>query len=140
MIHMEPTPLAEIEDTEAFLLHSVPSSLVEYEKRKRNMASNTLRILFANQGDDLDAKCADSPVFAQLVRDTVAVSVAQDVRRKETEQDSDTDLSSFSSFTQSAGGYTFTGEWRGNTDDVFFTRTQLKNLGVSQSTIGRFKL
>lgn len=133
-------PLATIEDTEAFLLHTVPSNLTDYEERKRGMASNTLRQLFAKQGDDLDKMVADSTMFHDLVRDTIAVSVAQDVRRKETEQESDTDLSSFSSFTQSAGGYTFTGEWRGNTDDVFFTRSQLKNLGVAQCTIGRFSL
>jgi hypothetical protein len=133
-------PLATVEDTEAYLRHKVPIDLVDYEERKRGAASNVLRMMYRNQGDDLDKQVTEDPLTRQMVADIIGVSVAQDVSRKESMSDSDTDLSAFKTFTQTAGGYSFTGEWRGNTDDVFFTNNQLKQLGVGRATIARFQL
>lgn len=133
-------PLATIEDTEAYLRHKIPADLVDYEARKRGAASNVLRMMYRNQGDDLDRQVAEDPLTRQMVADIIGVSVAQDVNRKESMTESDTDLSAFKTFTQTAGGYSFTGEWRGNTDDVFFTNNQLKQLGVGRATIARFHL
>ena len=133
-------PLATVEDTEAYLRHTVPVDLVDYEERKRGAASNVLRMMYRNQGDDLDKQVAEDPLTRQMVADIIGVSVAQDVSRKESMSESDTDLSAFKTFTQMAGGYSFTGEWRGNTDDVFFTNNQLKQLGVGRATIARFQL
>ena len=50
------------------------------------------------------------------------------------------DLSSFSTFTQTAGGYSFSGTWAGNSEDVFFTSTQLANLGIGRATISQVSL
>lgn len=136
----EPKPLATVEDTETYLRHKVPIDLADYEARKRGAASNVLRMMYRNQGDDLDKQAAEDPLTRQMVADIIGVSVAQDVSRKESMSDSDTDLSAFKTFTQTAGGYSFTGEWRGNTDDVFFTSNQLKQLGVGRATIARFQL
>lgn len=133
-------PLATVEDTEAYLRHKVPVDLVDYEERKRGAASNVLRMMYRNQGDDLDKLVTEDPLTRQMVADIIGVSVAQDVNRKESMSESDTDLSAFKTFTQTAGGYSFTGEWRGNTDDVFFTSNQLKQLGVGRATIARFQL
>ena len=130
-------PLATVEDTEAYLRHKVPVNLVDYEERKRGAASNVLRMMYRNQGDDLDEQVNEDPLTRQMVADIIGVSV---VSRKESMSDSDTDLSAFKTFTQTAGGYSFTGEWRGNTDDVFFTSNQLKQLGVGRATIARFQL
>lgn len=133
-------PLATVEDTEAYLRHKVPINLVDYEERKRGAASNVLRMMYRNQGDDLDKQITEDPLTRQMVADIIGVSVAQDVSRKESTSESDTDLSAFKTFTQTAGGYSFTGEWRGNTDDVFFTSNQLRQLGVGRATIARFQL
>lgn len=133
-------PLATVEDTEAYLRHTIPANLVDYEERKRGAASNVLRMMYRNQGDDLDKQVMEDPLVRQMVADIIGVSVAQDILRKESTTESDTDLSAFKTFTQSAGGYSFTGEWRGNTDDVFFTNNQLKQLGVGRATIARFQL
>lgn len=133
-------PLATVEDTEAYLRHKIPVDLVDYEARKRGAASNVLRMMYRNQGDDLDKQVEEDPLVHQMVADIIGVSVAQDVGRKEAMSDSDTDLSAFKTFTQTAGGYSFTGEWRGNTDDVFFTSNQLKQLGIGRPTIARFQL
>lgn len=133
-------PLATVEDTEAYLRHKIPVDLVDYEARKRGAASNVLRMMYRNQGDDLDKQVTEDPLTRQMVADIIGVSVAQDVGRKEAMSDSDTDLSAFKTFTQTAGGYSFTGEWRGNTDDVFFTGNQLKQLGIGRPTIARFRL
>lgn len=136
----ELTPFCILEDTEAFLKHPVPAALEDYEARKRMMASNVLRLLMQNEGRDADKEYEENALMHDMLRDTVAVSVAIDIRREQANLDSGQDLSPFSSFTQSAGGYTFTGEWRGNAEDVFFTSNQLKNLGIGRPTIRRFSV
>lgn len=136
----EPTAFCTTEDVEAFLKHPIPSGLEDYEERKRMMASNVLRILMGNENRDADDEYLNDPVMHDMLRDTVAVSVAIDMRREQATLDAGQDLSAFSSFTQSAGGYTFTGEWRGSAEDVFFTQNQLRNLGIGRPTIRRFNV
>ena len=95
-------PLATVEDTEIYLRHKVPIDLVDYEERKRGAASNVLRMMYRNQGDDLDKQVTEDQLTRQMVADIIGVSVAQDVSRKESMSDSDTDLSAFKTFTQTA--------------------------------------
>jgi len=136
----ELVPLADISDVEVYLKHAVPAALVEFAERKLGASGNVLRLLFRKEGTNLDNEIVEDSLIAALTKDAVAVNVAADVKREESVLDSDVDLSAFSQFTQTAGGYSFTGEWQGSSEDVFFTQNQLSNLGLGQSTISTFLL
>jgi len=132
------TPLAELSDVEIYLKHKTPAELETYANRKLAASSNVLRMLFRAEGNDLDEKLVDDELLSSLVNDTVAVNVAIDIRKEEAKLGEDVDLSAFSQFTQSAAGYSFSGTWQGNPEDVFFTVNQLANLGIGQSAISTF--
>lgn len=139
------TPLCTLDDVEVYLHSDVPANLTEYVERKIGASGNVLRRLMRNEGKDLDALIdPTSPDYDQLTyeqaRDAVAVNVALDVKRVIENQSSEQDLSSFSTFTQTAGGYSFSGTWAGNSEDVFFTANQLANLGIGRATISKVSL
>ncbi len=137
----ELSALATLDDVAKFLKHQVVTGLTDYATAKLHMASNVLRMLYRNEnGTALDDDTADDRLLMELSRDTVAVSVAIDLKRAEANLEQDNDLSSFSSFTETAGGYSFTGSWNGSEEDVFFTDNQLRNMGIGRSTIGRFMI
>ena len=141
----ELTPVCTLNDVELYLHADVPANLTGYVGRKIGASGNVLRRLMRNEGKDLDALInPTSPDYDQLTyeqaRDAVAVNVALDVKRVIDNQSSEQDLSSFSTFTQTAGGYSFSGTWAGNSEDVFFTSTQLANLGIGRATISQVSL
>ena len=138
-------PVCDLDDVELYLHADVPTNLTGYVGRKIGASGNVLRRLMRNEGKDLDALINEkSPDYDQLTyeqaRDAVAVNVALDVKRVIDNQGSEQDLSSFSQFTQTAGGYSFSGTWAGNSEDVFFTSTQLANLGIGRATISQVSL
>ena len=135
-----PEPYCDITDVEVFLKHNVPGELVDYAERKIAFASNTLRMMKKFEGHDLDADMLDDSVLAQMLTDTVAANVAIDVRKEEAKLADDTDLSGFNQFTQTVGNVSFSGTFGGNNEDIFFTQSQLKGLGIGLSTISRFSL
>lgn len=138
-------PVCTLDDVELYLHADIPSKLTGYVGRKIGASGNVLRRLMRNEGKDLDALIDQkSPDYDQLTyeqaRDAVAVNVSLDVKRVIDNQGSEQDLSSFSQFTQTAGGYSFSGTWAGNSEDVFFTSTQLANLGIGRATISQVSL
>lgn len=131
-------PLATLNDVETYLKHKVSAELVEYTERKLSATSNVLRMLYRLEGDNLDDLITTDNLVKTLVNDTVATTVAIDVKKEEAKLGDDVDLSAFSQFTQSAAGYSFSGTWQGNAEDVFFTTNQLNNLGLRLPTISTF--
>ena len=134
------TPFCELTDVEIYLRQAVPNDQEEYATRKIGAASNVLRRLFRNEGKDADQLAETDPLTKEQLNDTVAASVAIDIKHVMSAAESDNDLSAFSEFTQAAGGYSFSGKWAGNSEDVFFTSNQLKNLGIGRPTIARFQI
>lgn len=133
--------LCTIEDVEAYLIASIPSDMVEYTNRKIGAASDVLRRLCRNEGRDLDKEMEKDDLTRRQAKETVAVATAISLKKTiAAKGDSGLDLSSFSSFTQSAAGYSFTGSWNGNNEDVFFTQNQLTNMGIGLQTIRRASL
>ena len=133
--------LCTIEDVEAYLIASIPSDMVEYANRKIGAASDVLRRLCRNEGRDLDKEMEKDDLTRRQAKETVAVATAISLKKTiAAKGDSGLDLSSFSSFTQSAAGYSFTGSWNGNNEDVFFTQNQLTNMGIGLQTIRRASL
>lgn len=133
--------LCTIEDVEAYLIASIPSDMVEYANRKIGAASDVLRRLCRNEGRDLDKEIEKDDLTRRQAKETVAVATAISLKKTiAAKGDSGLDLSSFSSFTQSAAGYSFTGSWNGNNEDVFFTQNQLTNMGIGLQTIRRASL
>lgn len=133
--------LCTIEDVEAYLIASIPSDMVEYANRKIGAASDVLRRLCKNEGRDLDKEMEKDDLTRRQAKETVAVATAISLKKTiAAKGDSGLDLSSFSSFTQSAAGYSFTGSWNGNNEDVFFTQNQLTNMGIGLQTIRRASL
>ena len=138
-------PVCTLDDVEIYLHADVPTNLTEYVGRKIGASGNVLRRLMRNEGKNLDTLIDEQSLdYDQLTyeqaRDAVAVNVALDVKRVIDNQGSEQDLSSFSQFTQTAGGYSFSGTWAGNSEDVFFTSTQLANLGIGRATISQVSL
>ena len=138
-------PLCTSDDVEIYLHSDIPIKFADYVQRKIGASGNVLRRLMRDEGRDLDTLIdTTSPDYDQLtyeqVRDAVAVNVALDVKRVIQNDSAESDLSSFSQFTQSAGGYSFSGTWAGNAEDVFFTESQLSNLGIGRATISRVSL
>ena len=138
-------PVCTLDDVELYLHADVPTNLTGYVERKIGASGNVHRRLMRNEGKNLDTLIDEtSPDYDQLTyeqaRDAVAVNVALDVKRVIENKDSEQDQSSFSQFTLTAGGYSFSGTWAGNSEDVFFTSTQLANLGIGRATISQVSL
>lgn len=133
-----PVALCSVEDVEAYLMVSLPGGKVEYAKRKINATSDVLRRLCRNEGWDLDKRIKEDSLTARQAKDTVAAATAISLKKTlAATNDDGQDLSAFSSFTQSAAGYSFTGSWNGNPEDVFFTQNQLTNMGIGLQAIRR---
>lgn len=130
-----------VNDVELYMRKKLPAGMVDYAKRKMTAASDVLRRLCLLEDRDLDKEVEESPLTMRQARDTVAASVAIDLSRTmvATGNDEEDNLSNFKQFTQSAGGYSFTGVWAGHAEDVFFTDNQLQNMGIGIATIRRFK-
>lgn len=127
-----------IADVEVYLGVSIPSDMLEYANRKIGAASDVLRRLCRNEGRDLDKEMKTDSLTQRQAKETVAVATAISLKKTiAAKGDNGLDLSSFSSFTQSAAGYSFTGSWNGNAEDVFFTQNQLTNMGIGLQTIRR---
>lgn len=137
--------LCTLEDVETYLRSAVPIKTVEYAERKIGASSDVLRRLFRNDGRDLDEIVDPTSeeydaLTVRQARDAVAVNVALDLKRVIANDGNDTDLDSFSTFTQSVDGISFSGTWQGNSEDVFFTANQLYNIGLSRPTIRRLQI
>lgn len=131
-----------LEDVEIYMRKKIPAGMVDYAKRKMVAASDVLRRLCREEGRDLDKETQDDGLTSRQARDTVAASVAIDLSRSIVSADADNgdnDLSNFKQFTQSAGGYSFTGVWAGHAEDVFFTENQLQNMGIGITTVRKFR-
>lgn len=134
-------PLCTLEDVEVYMISSTPSDMVEYAERKIGAASDVLRRLCRNEGRDLDKEISDDSLTRRQARETVAVATAISLKKTiAAKGDSGVDMSAFSSFTQTAAGYSFTGSWNGSNEDVFFTQNQLTNMGIGLQTIRRASL
>lgn len=131
--------LCDIDDVEVYLHSSIPADMVDFAKRKIDATSDVLRRLCRNEGWDLDKEMGEDPLTRRQAKETVAVSVAISLKRTiAASGDNGEDMSAFSTFTQSAAGYSFTGTWNGNPEDVFFTANQLHNMGIGLQTIRKF--
>ncbi len=131
--------LCELDDVEVYLHSKVPASLVEFADRKIGAASDVLRRLCRNEGRDLDKEIEEDDLTGRQAKETVAMVVAIALKRTIAgTADNGQDMSAFTSFTQSAAGYSFTGTWNGNPEDVFFTSNQLQNMGIGLQTIRKY--
>lgn len=138
----EEVSFCDLTDIEIYLRKKVPADKVDYAKRKMAAASDVLRRLCLLEGKDLDKEVSESALTKRQARDTVAASVAIDLSRTiaaAPDSDDGKDISSFKQFTEAAGGYSFTGIWAGNSEDVFFTTNQLRNMGIGIQTVRKFR-
>lgn len=145
---MADVALCAIEDVETELAGvSIPMNLVDFTNRHIEATSDHLRMLYRRDDKDLDLlldgdanvvpPVAGDVLLKRVVRDAVARNVASEVSKKITVSAGGTDVSSFSQFSEGAGGYTFSGTWAGVQMDIWFSDNQLKALGLNRAIVER---
>lgn len=119
---------ATIEDIE--ILHR-PLNDTEKTKAEKllEIVSDLLRNEAINVGKDLDKMIEDNPVLKN-----VAKSVTVDIIIRAL--NSDSELEAMSQYTQSAGGYTFSGSPLNAGGGIFIKKNELKKLGLRKRKLG----
>lgn len=139
---MADVKLCSIEDVETELTKPVPNELAAYAEKRIEVTSDDLRIRFRNEGKDLDRildghdDVPPDDLFKRVVSSMVARSVADDLSKKIAFAGDD-DLSSFSQFSEGAGGYTFSGTFAGVQKDIWFSDDSLEKLDLHKPKAGR---